>query len=98
MIIAVDIAVNDIFFIPSFEIVGSTKYQCPIIIDENIEDNKTKIRISNKKGILLKKVFLTINAFESKKKLEMPKIKLSFFSKKYKYINKRVRPKNILKF
>ena len=84
MTIAVDVAVSDIFFIPSFEIVGSTKYQCPIIIDENIEDTKAKIRISNKKGILLKKVLLIINAYESKKKLEMPNIKLSFFSKKNK--------------
>ena len=84
MKIAVNVAKSDIFFIPSFEIVGSTKYQCPIIIDEKIDDTKAKFRISNKYGILLKKTFSTISSYESKKKLDMPNTKLRFFSKKNK--------------
>ena len=55
-----------IFFIPTLEIVGSTKNQCPIIISENIEetsmigniainnDSPTKLNAATKKLMKLK--------------------------------------------
>ena len=55
-----------IFFIPTLEIVGSTKNQCPIIISENIEetnmignvainnDSPTKLNAATKKLMKLR--------------------------------------------